>query len=258
MNNREGLREAVRHFYDIQTIRMQHSGRISKKAAGGEAVVSEEQRLAWESQVKRLEKVEAEALAEVKDKLAGISFWEVLGREVDIERADTVSKLWRFAGLAPVIAWRCGACSRVVARTETGWEHMKRRANERVCVLEKDVLREGQVRDSGSSERSKKGEKRHYNLFLKTKLLGVLAGSFMRANKGEGNHVWRPVYDNYKHRLESSGRFTSPGQLHKASARYMIKMFLIEFWKEWRKHEGLPVREPYQVEKLGHRHVVNE
>jgi len=273
MYDRERLREAVRHFYDIQTVRMQHSGRISRKSAGNEVVISDEQRAAWAAQVKRLEGVEREALVVVKEKLDLIPFWSVLQAdderwtgfgptmagvllsEVDIVRATTVSKLWRFAGLAPVAAWRCQSCSRVVQRTEVGWEHTKKKANERTCEREKEVLREGQVRDSGTTERAKKGEKRHYNLFLKTKLLGVLAGSFLRANKGEGNSIWRPVYDGYKHRLESSGRSTSPGQLHKAASRYMIKMFLIEFWKEWRAHEGLEVRPPYQEEKLKHRHV---
>jgi len=274
MYDREGLREAVRHFYDIQTVRMQHSGRISRKAAGNEVVISDEQRSAWAAQVKRLEGVERDALTVVKEKLERIPLWtEVLSQdderwtglgptmagvllsEVDITRATTVSKLWRFAGLAPVAAWRCQSCARVVQRTEAGWEHTKKKSNERTCEFEKDALHEGQVRDSGSAERSKKGEKRHYNLFLKTKLLGVLAGSFLRTNKGAGNAIWRPVYDNYKHRLESSGRSTSPGQLHKASSRYMIKMFLIEFWKEWRQHEGLEVRPPYQEEKLQHRHV---
>src|SRR5712691_1681201 len=42
-----------------------------------------------------------------------------------------------------------------------------------------------------------------YEPFLKTKLTGVLAGSFLRANKGEGAQPWRSICDGYKHRIET-------------------------------------------------------
>ena len=37
-----------------------------------------------------------------------------------------------------------------------------------------------------------------------------------------------------------------------ASKRYMVKMFLLDFWKAWRGLEGLSVGEPYAVAKLGY------
>lgn len=41
---------------------------------------------------------------------------------------------------------------------------------------------------------------------------------------------------------------------HADAMRYVGKMFLVRLYQEWRKLEGLPVRPPYQEEKLGHVH----
>ena len=38
------------------------------------------------------------------------------------------------------------------------------------------------------------------------------------------------------------------------SIRYMVKMFLADLYKEWRKIEGLPVEPSYHEKKHGHVH----
>lgn len=43
----------------------------------------------------------------------------------------------------------------------------------------------------------------------------------------------------------------SAAHRHKASMRYMVKLFLAELWKRWREHEGLEVRVPYAEQYLG-------
>jgi hypothetical protein len=110
-----------------------------------------------------------------------------------------------------------------------------------------------------------------YNPFLKTKLMGVLGPSFLRSKSPQ----WRPVYDGYKHRLETDAsrekvtsaqwkkrwgkdkeearKLWTPGRIHTASTRYMVKMFLQELWAKWRTLEGLPVTKPYAEAKLGNR-----
>ena len=110
-----------------------------------------------------------------------------------------------------------------------------------------------------------------YNPWLKTKLVGVLTGNFLRSNS-----PWRTVYDNYKHRLESDPNrlkvtvgkwkqlhksltreelrvYWTPGRIDRAAKRYMLKMFLQDLWVEWRTLEGLPVTKPYAEAKLGMR-----
>lgn len=107
-----------------------------------------------------------------------------------------------------------------------------------------------------------------YNPFLKTKCMGVLGPSFLRSGS-----EWRAAYDGYKNRIVSDPArikitvnewkklhkkgdvdlkpYWTPGRIHTASTRYMVKMFLQELWVRWRMLEGLPVTEPYSVAKLG-------
>jgi hypothetical protein len=280
---REALRITVRHFYDIQQIRIQHSGRIARKSATNEAAISSEHQAMFSAQVKRLKASEADALLDVKEKLQSFELyrqvlsvdedrWKGLGptmsavilAEVDIERCETPSALWRYAGLSTVPWKRCKQCNRLAdlpfdvvdgdilikQSMSKEYKHVRKKENEKGCDL--IWLKENQLYDSGRSEFLVKGEKRHFNLFLKTKLLGVLAPGFLKAK----NPVWRKVYDDYKNRLISAGRGTSPGHINNSAIRYMIKMFLLNLWMEWRTFARLPVRPSYHEEKLGHVHAV--
>ena len=111
-----------------------------------------------------------------------------------------------------------------------------------------------------------------YQPWLKSRLLGVMAGSFLRVK----DSPWRVHYDNYKHRMltdparrkvtsaeykalhkvdpEAARNVWPPLRVHRASMRYMVKMFLAEFWVKWREVEGLPVTPTYAEAKLGHIH----
>jgi hypothetical protein len=108
-----------------------------------------------------------------------------------------------------------------------------------------------------------------YNPFLKTKLMGVLGPSFLRAKSPR----WRKEYDNRKNRVMSDPArikitvakwkklhkqgdvdlkpYWTPGRVHTDATRYMVKMFLQDLWATWRKMEGLPVTLPYREAKLG-------
>lgn len=90
-----------------------------------------------------------------------------------------------------------------------------------------------------------------FNPLVKTKCLGVLGPSFLRA-KGPRT---QPYYD-YKIRLEQHPEWSKvvPAHRHKAANRYMVKMFLIDLYKAWRRIEGLVVYDPYHEAKLGLKH----
>jgi hypothetical protein len=90
-----------------------------------------------------------------------------------------------------------------------------------------------------------------FNPFLKTKLF-VLAGSFLKSQS-----PYKQIYDDYKHRLEHRPDWSERTKLHRhnAAQRYMIKMFLIDLYREWRTLEGLPVSVPYHEAKLGLNHA---
>jgi len=102
-------------------------------------------------------------------------------------------------------------------------------------------------------DRLKKGEKAHFNKWLRTKMIGVLGSSFLRSNS-----PYREYYDEMKTRLENEEGWKDETKLHqhRAAVRYMIKMFLKDLYVAWRTIEGLPVREPYQKEYLGHGQAV--
>ena len=51
---------------------------------------------------------------------------------------------------------------------------------------------------------------------------------------------------------EKKWKDETKAHINMAAQRYMMKMFLQDLYGVWRKLEGLPVREPYQKEYLGH------
>lgn len=103
------------------------------------------------------------------------------------------------------------------------------------------------------------GQKRGitYNPIVKTKLLGVLSGCLLKAK----DPVYSKIYYDYRARLDKSAyhKDKSDSQKNRMALRYMIKQFLRNLWTTWRDLEGLPVDNPYEVEKLGNTpHGVNE
>ncbi|KUK90446.1 MAG: hypothetical protein XE05_1827 [Thermotogales bacterium 46_20] len=87
-----------------------------------------------------------------------------------------------------------------------------------------------------------------FNPFLKTKLLGVLGPSFLKT----GSDYAKTYYD-YKHRLENHAVYkdTTPIHRHKMALRYMVKLFLIDLYVAWRTLKGLEVAPSYAEAKLG-------
>lgn len=89
-----------------------------------------------------------------------------------------------------------------------------------------------------------------YNPFLKTKLIGVLGTSFLRAGK---DAKYAAIYYDYKNRQANRPdcQELRPVILHRRAIRYAVKMFLSDLWYAWRELEGLPTGDPYEVAKLG-------
>ena len=109
-----------------------------------------------------------------------------------------------------------------------------------------------------------------YNPWLRMKLLGGLAPSFLRSASPR-----RALYDNYRNRIttdmnrhkvtvvewkrafragEDVKNLWPPGRIHKAALRYMIKIFLVDLWTKWREIEGLPVSPTYNEARRGYAH----
>lgn len=96
-----------------------------------------------------------------------------------------------------------------------------------------------------------------FNPLLKTKLMGVLTGCLLKAK----DPTYSKIYYDYRARLDHSAKCKDYSDGHKSmmAQHYMIKQFLRNLHTVWRTLEGLPVFEPYEVEKLGNKpHHLNE
>lgn len=226
----------------------------------GDPVISTYTELILTDQYFELHRDEERQFRQLEKFLSGIPIWDqylkdvvgvgpamggVIITEFDIEKAKYPSSLWRYAGLD--------------VSNDDGLGRSRR----------ENHLIEHTYTDKNGVEKTRMGIS--YNPFLKTKLTGVLAGSFLRTNS-----PWKEVYDGYKHRLETDptrAKVTKdeykklyakdkttmatkwrPGRINDAAKRYMLKMFLIELYNKWRKLEGLPVSPTYQEWKFGHVH----
>ena len=150
----------------------------------------------------------------------GPAMSSVIISEIDISRARYPSSLWKYAGLD-------------VAPDGQG---RSRRKEHLIDVEYENSSGETATRKSIT-----------FNPFLKTKLVGVLGSSFLRAGK-----AYSEVYYGYKNRLENAPAHIekSKGHRHNMAIRYMIKIFLIDLHREWRTLEGLDVPPSYAEAKL--------
>jgi hypothetical protein len=260
--DRAALRRKVRIFYDLQRLRIQTAGRTLDRATDIELHKVDVAIL--DARASNLKDAEDEALKDISAHLStmpaytqilskkpdwkgiGPTLAGVLLSEIDITRCDTVSALWRYAGLAPQPCKRCKKCrDTVVSSAGDTYKHEYNRKEK--CSVK--MLTKADVYESARAEKPMKGEKLHYNKFFKTKMVGVMGTCLLKSNS-----PWRKFYDDYKHRLVSADKGMSDGHRANMATRYMVKMLLQELWKQWRTLEGLPVREPYQEQYLGHAH----
>jgi len=207
----------------------------------GDNIISDFTVLCLASQYVNLEEQEKKHFSRLKYPLSEYKIWTeyleklkgvgpaiagIIISEVDISKSKYPSSLWKYAGLD-------------VAEDGKG-RSRKREHLEEIEYIDK----EGEIK-------IKKGIT--FNPFLKTKLIGVLGPSFLRA----GDNKYSKIYNDYKHRLEHHKIYkdVSKGHRHNMATRYMIKMFLINLHIKWREFENLPVAVPYSEGKLGLKHV---
>lgn len=172
----------------------------------------------------------------VGDTLAG-----VIISTIDIEKAKYASSIWKYAGLD-------------VADDGKGRSRRK------------EHLVEVEYKDSDGEMQTKKGIT--FNPFLKSKLMGVLAGSFLKQRKHGSKYA--EIYYNYKNRYQNrpdlvdekktdkNGKIThwKDGKkkdlhIHNMAMRPAVKTFLADLYEVWRGLEGLEVHKPYAEAKLG-------
>jgi len=151
---------------------------------------------------------------------------------IDIKKAPTISSLWKYAGYSV---------------------------------------------EEGVADRPRKNEKLHFNKTLKVMCyrLGVSllkAHGLAKEGTNFGKYYERCLaLEIQKIESESQGKkiaekkdipkgkeneYVNKLHVHNRAFRKMIKLFLGCLWLYWRKAEGLPIRDPYPVEKFGHTTVI--
>lgn len=154
---------------------------------------------------------------------------------IDIHKAQTVSQIWRFAGLDPTVKWEKG---------------QKRPWNPSLKTLCWKIG-ESFVKVSGHEDAF------YGQLYAKTKARMVEeneAGAYADAAAAAlVAKKWKADTDARKH--YEAGRLP-PAHVHARAKRWVVKMFLSHLHLRWRELEGLPVREPYPIAHQGHAHVV--
>lgn len=171
---------------------------------------------------------------------------------IDITKAKYPSSIWKYAGLD-------------VAQDGTA----RSRKEEHLVMKE--------YKDKNGELKKKKGIT--YNPKLKSKLLGVLGPSFIKAGirKKEGTGEtyaitkYGQIYLDYRNRLENHPKYRNEGTApttskngkklpspkrhrHDMAIRYVVKIFIIDLYTAWRKLENLPVSQPYHEAKLNIKH----
>lgn len=246
------LLELERCVYDVQKWRIA----VGNRYGNAEALLTEQDRAYFKRVEDTLVEVEKAGTNRLAAALKTIPIWEqflkgvkgigpkmgaLLVAETHIEQCHTVSKLWAWWGV------------HVVVDAATGEGHAARRIA---------------------------GQKANFSPFRKAKLVKVCAESMLKKK----SPPYYDRYVEYKHRKETQlvspcmccrgvgvatrmndeiGKKeavqcwncggtggpapwgTTPEHRHRAALRYMVKMFLIDFWRKWRELEGLPVPETY-------------
>lgn len=199
---------------------------------------------------------------------------------IDIAKATTVSKIWQYAGLNPGMVTGKKAVKKADYKPSMGTivaEYDPKPGMEASVLVATDTLIRG--------DKLTPGFVAPFNKDLRTALVGVMADGFIMSgvrwpevDEEEYNSLpenarrikdkkfqslsikqgsYAKFYFDYKNRLanEEGWKDESDGHRDRAAKRYMVKMFLKDLYVAWRTIEGLDVREPYQVEYLGHKHV---
>lgn len=158
----------------------------------------------------------------------------VIVRYFDIHKARYPSSFWKYAGLDVV-----GVMDEKTQ--EMDWQGRSRRKAH--LVPRQYQNSEGEVVDTVGIS---------YQPFVKTKLMGVVAGSFLKCKS-----PYAELYYNYKHRLENHPKYgasTMKARRNKMAQRYMVKEFLIDLHANWSDLIGREPTKTYAEWKLGLTH----
>lgn len=175
---------------------------------------------------------------------------------IDIEKADTISALWKYCGYGvEMVCENCGAMEprkplRKNGTTDEEYEQI-------IAEYEREKRIWQGINDGdpcpkcgqpvhGEAQKKRRGMPTGYNPQVKS-LLWNIGTNFLK-----NNSPYRKIYEQEKARKQKEGWGENDGHRHLHAMRKMVKVFLSHLWVKWREIEGLPTREPYVIEYTKH------
>ena len=169
---------------------------------------------------------------------------------IDIEKDDTVSSLWKFAGFAPVDG--------------------KAEKRQRGTKLQYNSQLRSTCWRLGTSLLKARGKFYEYYLREKERYLTKYASQGIRVIPTPAGRYcptclveveakarkYCPTCGSLLSKKQEPEGVIFEGHVHNQAVRKMIKLFLALLWDSWREAEGLPTRVPYPAEYLGHNHII--
>ena len=246
--NRSEVRTILRTIDDVQAMRIRTGNRLKKKADGTDQKDANENAPdvttdsilenvdlldGFESQEKTLTKVLERVVKQTDEwkkyfkdiKGIGPKMAAIIISEIDPYKAETVSKMWQYAGLNPgmIFGKKKNASGEVVATT--------------------DLIR---------GDKKTKGYICPYNAYLKTGLCGKIITQLMMAK----NERYYGIYLNAKNFYSTNPKWKDENKSHidMAAKRKVAKIFLQDYYAFVRPLYGLEARPPYAEEKMGIKH----
>lgn len=157
--------------------------------------------------------------------IGNVNIGKVIG-PIDIQKANQISKLWRFAGMA---VNNDGRGERLKKGEKS---HFNKTLKSMCWRLGKSLIR---------------AKGKYYEFFLAEK---------KRLSEREEERGKKIVpsekLPKVKGKRTETDELVGLGHIDMMAMRKMIKLFLSHLWLEWRRAEGLPVSEPYVIAHGGH------
>lgn len=274
----EAVRALIEVYYDVQKTRISAEHRIRKAGEHGLSEASVERLMDWLDE--RMDRQEAELKGMVLKQIKDEPLWKewlegvrgvgpciaggLMAWAGDCSQFDTVSNLWANAGLHVVsVAW----IEKTVLRKQQRAEE-KKAAGEKLSSHETPSAiakwAKAMTEQIGQAPRRKAGIQSNWNPTLRT-LCWKAGQSFVRVGEG-----YRELYLGEKVRLRALHPEPIPfdpprkkkdgtallqysdGHVDAMARRKVVKVFLSHYWQKAREQAGLPTRELYVIEKLGH------
>lgn len=240
----EHVSAAVSLYYDSQKLRIIHENKLRAKGGSSELLgwFNAWLRVGEETLHKKLKAyVESERSSfECKWAYSQVGIGPVLAAGlsayIDVEKAKSISALWKFCGQAP-------GFDRPVKGVKLPY-HARLKT-----LLWK--LGDSFVKVSGKEE-AVYGQL--YSRFKEEEVAKNEGGRYKDAARKELGSK------NFKADTVTRGRLDtgmlSDGHLHARAKRRVVKIFLSHYWDVGRKARGLPVSTPYVEGILGHEHII--